>query len=291
MVVLVMKMNNNSIFPTILDCGYFKLDGNASDFGSARIVTDYEIDFNLSENRTMILDGKKYLLQPNTVIFRKPGQKLQSSMNFNIYMLTLQLDGRKTPQKNIRQVEDLELQSTAKGDFFSVLPPVFVPMHYNEIRNDYIKIIRNHAIPDQRKKCEAILEHLLHLLFADAISEKIGKSVIDSTVSEKAITFMEANFQNSNLLLKDIAQTVNMSESYFVRIFKAETGYTPKDFLNTIRIQQAKWYILHTNNPIYTISYQCGFENPQYFIAKFKSYFGKTPQAYRKSEAANKITE
>lgn len=278
----VMKMNYKVVFPSILDCSYFKWDGNANEFGSERIVKDYEIDFNISGNRTMVLDGKKYLLEPNSIVFRYPGQKLKSTLNFNMYTLTLQLDGRKTPQKNIRHIDDLEIQSTSMRDFFSSLPVTFVPMHYNEIKSDYIKIIKNHSLPDQVKNSEANLEHLLHLLFADAISLKIGNSTIDSTLVEKAITYMEANYQKSSLKLSDIANSVNISDSYLIRLFKNETSYTPKDYLNNIRMRQAKWYITYTNDPIYIISYHCGFENPQYFISKFKAVYGETPQSYRK---------
>lgn len=279
---MVMYMNYGVIFPSILDCGHFKWDGDENVLSDERVVKDYEIDFNITGNRTMILDGKKYLLQPNSIVFRRPGQLIRSTKNFNMYMLTLQLDGRKTPQKNIRHADNLEIQSTINSDFFSTLPVTFVPMHYNEICNDYIKIIKNHSFPDQKKKCEAILEHLLYLLFADAISEKIGKTVIDSTAVEKAITYMEANYKNSDLKLGDIAKSVNMSDSYMIRLFKNETGFTPKDYLNNIRMRQAKWYITYTNDPVYTISYLCGFDNPQYFISKFKAMYGLTPQAFRK---------
>lgn len=275
-------MNNKFISPTILECGYFKRDGSADIYTPERIVKDYEIDFNVSGNRTMILDGKKYFLEPNSIVFRYPGQRLQSTMNFNIYMLTLQLNGNKIPQKNIRQIDDLEIQNTTLSDFFSHLPVTFVPIHYNEIKNDYIKIIRDQSLPDRSKNCDAILEHLLHLLFADAISTKIGSSAVETTIVEKAIAYMESNFNKSNLKLTDIAKSVNVSDSYLVRLFKSETGYTPKDYLNNIRMRQARWYINYTRDPIYTISFQCGFDNPQYFISKFKSMYGKTPQKYRK---------
>ena len=277
-----MFMNNKFISPTILECGYFKRDGSADIYTPERIVKDYEIDFNVSGNRTMILDGKKYFLEPNSIVFRYPGQRLQSTMNFNIYMLTLQLNGNKIPQKNIRQIDDLEIQNTTLSDFFSHLPVTFVPIHYNEIKNDYIKIIRDQSLPDRSKNCDAILEHLLHLLFADAISTKIGSSAVETTIVEKAIAYMESNFNKSNLKLTDIAKSVNVSDSYLVRLFKSETGYTPKDYLNNIRMRQARWYINYTRDPIYTISFQCGFDNPQYFISKFKSMYGKTPQKYRK---------
>ena len=84
-----------------------------------RIVRDYEIDFNISGNRVMILDGIKYDIMPNTIVFKYPGQTVQSTENFDMYTLTLQLIGSKKPQKNIRQNDYGEIQSTEKCDYFS----------------------------------------------------------------------------------------------------------------------------------------------------------------------------
>ncbi len=284
-------MNNNAVFPTILDCGKFELKINNTTLCPKRIVKNYELDYNISGNRTMILDGKEYRLEPHSVVFRYPGQVVQSSSNFDMYMLTLQLNGTKSPQKNIRMSATDEIQSTDNSDFFELLPPYFIPQHYSEIASDYIKIIKTFPIPEQQKMCQTTLEHMLYLLFADAISEKISNISTTTSSVEAAISYMQQNYQNSSLRLKDIANAVNMSESYLVRLFKSETGYTPKDFLNSIRLQQAKWHIRYSNNPIYIISYQCGFENPQYFISKFKAAFGKTPHVYRKSKNTNDIEE
>lgn len=293
MIISVMIMNYNVLFPTILDCGHFKCLGDNDYLCPPRVVRDYELDYNISGNRTMVLDGKKYDIKPNTVVFRYPGQKVQSTPNFDMYTLTLQLTGTKKPQKNIRQAANGEIQSTAKNDFFNLMPPYFAPKHYSEIANDYVKIIKTYSFSshEQRKECLASLEHMLYLLFADAITEKVGIINLDTTWVEMAITYMEDNYQNSALRLKDIAAAVNMSESYLVRLFKSETGFTPKDYLNLIRMRQAKWHITYTNEPIYTISYLCGFDNPQYFISKFKSAFGKTPRSYRKTEIINQTIE
>ena len=56
-------MNEKPIKPTILDCGYFKFESSSNQHSienlGRRIVRDYEIDFNISGNRVMILDGIK----------------------------------------------------------------------------------------------------------------------------------------------------------------------------------------------------------------------------------------
>lgn len=281
-------MIQNPIGPTILDCGYFKFKSTSDKLSperlSRRIVRDYEIDYNISGNRVMILDGIRYDIMPNTIVFKYPGQIVQTTENFDMYTLTLQLIGSKRPQKNIRANPHGEIQSTEKSDFFGNLIPYFSPMHYSEIISDYIKLSKIYSVPEQALECEQTLDHLLHLLFADAISEKQKKQNIGSTSIESAIEFMEENYKNSKLSLNDIAKSVNMSESYFVRLFKTETGSTPKEYLNSIRMRQARWHIMHTTDPIYVISHLCGFDNPQYFISKFKTTFGKTPQSYRKNK-------
>lgn len=276
-------MLSNLIQPAILDCGYVKLTSNSNKLCQKRIVRDYEIDYNVSGGRIMILDGKHYEIKPNSVVFKYPGQVVQSTENFDMYTLTLRLSGNKQPQKNIRKI-DGEIQSTERSDFFSSLMPCFSPMHYSEIANDYITIIKTYSIPEQSNVCRDALDHMLHMLFADAITERQAKRSNSSFNVEAAIGYMEKNYQNSKLSLSDIAKAVNMSESYFVRLFKQETTSTPKTYLNNIRMRQAKWYVTYTTDSISTISYLCGFDNPQYFISKFKAKYGMTPQAYRKKK-------
>ena len=280
-------MLSNLLQPAILDCGYVKLVSNSKKLSSKRIVRDYEIDYNVSGGRYMILDGKHYDIPPNSIVFKYPGQVVQSTENFEMYTLTLRLSGNKKPQKNIRKI-DGEIQSTEKSDFFSSLMPCFSPMHYSEIINDYVKIVKTYSNPEQSNECRDALDHMLHLLFADAITERQAKRNNSSFNVEAAISYMEKNYQNSKLSLADIAKSVNVSESYFVRLFKQETTTTPKNYLNNIRMRQAKWYVTYTTDSINTISYLCGFDNPQYFISKFKAKYGTTPQAYRKKNSSNK---
>lgn len=288
MMTLVMIMLESPNKPTILDCGYFKFEPKSDKLSQQRlvrrVVRDYEIDYNVSGNRIMILDGIKYDIMPNTIVFKYPGQTVETTENLDMYTLTLQLTGSKRPQKNIRQNSCGEIQSTERGDFFSPLLPYFSPMHYSEIVNDYIKLSKIYTVPEQERECEQTLDHLLYLLFADAIAEKQKKRNVGTNSIETALEFMEKNYKNSKLTLNDIAKSINMSESYFVRLFKNETSSTPKEYLNSIRMRQAKWHIMHTADPIYVISHLCGFDNPQYFISKFKSTFGKTPQSYRKNK-------
>ena len=51
---------------------------------------------------------------PKQFVFCDPGQTVQSTENFDMYTLTLQLIGSKKPQKNIRQNDYGEIQEDLK---------------------------------------------------------------------------------------------------------------------------------------------------------------------------------
>lgn len=79
--------------PKLLRCTHHKID-NLS-FTSKRTVTDYEFDYYLEGDRTVFIDDQKIIIEPNTLIFKKPGQTVSGMGKFNCYMLTLDFSNTK----------------------------------------------------------------------------------------------------------------------------------------------------------------------------------------------------
>lgn len=77
-----------------------------------------------------------------------------------------------------------------------------------------------------------------------------------------------------------------MSESYFCRFFKRITTYSPIEYLNGYRVQQAANRLRRTGDPIMRIAMDVGFNNLSYFNVVFRDRFGCTPGQYRKQVAA-----
>lgn len=105
---------------------------------------------------------------------------------------------------------------------------------------------------------------------------------------EKAIDYLKSNYMNK-IILKDLADNVNLSKTYLCHLFKQETGETFIDYLNNIRIDAAKRKIKENNSKIYEVGMECGFENYRYFSKVFKEKVNLTPTEYRDSETADKI--
>jgi len=107
------------------------------------------------------------------------------------------------------------------------------------------------------------------------VYEKRSKSLIRS-----AIKYIEENY-GQPLSYKDVAKEVFVSPSYFLSLFKQETGSTFVDHLTSLRIDKAKLLLASTEKGIAEIAYEVGFNNPNYFSSTFKKLTGTTAKEYR----------
>src|SRR5690606_13017428 len=72
-----------------------------------------------------------------------------------------------------------------------------------------------------------------------------------------------------------------LSERTFKRRFKAATGYAPVDYVQALRIEEAKQLLETTREPTDAIARQVGYEDPAFFRRLFKRRTGITPARYR----------
>jgi len=75
---------------------------------------------------------------------------------------------------------------------------------------------------------------------------------------------------------------VFISPSYFLSLFKKETGQTFTDYLTSVRITAAKGLLMTTALTITEIAYEVGFNNSNYFSSTFKKMTGVSAKEYRK---------
>ena len=84
-----------------------------------------------------------------------------------------------------------------------------------------------------------------------------------------------------NLRLEEISDSVSLSPFYFTRIFSAETGLTPHQYLIATRINTAKYLLTTGTSSIKEIAFQTGFHSESSFCSTFRKREGLTPSAYR----------
>lgn len=102
---------------------------------------------------------------------------------------------------------------------------------------------------------------------------------------ENAKKYIEANFR-SQLNYREVAREIFISPSYFLSLFKKETGTTFVDYLTSVRIEEAKRLLLTTDLGVTRIAYDLGFNNSNYFSNIFRKTVGVSATEYRKPRSA-----
>jgi AraC-like DNA-binding protein len=100
---------------------------------------------------------------------------------------------------------------------------------------------------------------------------------------QKAMSFIKSRYPEP-LSLEKISSHVALSQSYFSRLFKTKTDYTPIEYLNRVRIENAKKYLIHSDLSLIEISERVGFSSQHYFSHTFKKMEGVSPLIYRRTK-------
>jgi AraC family transcriptional regulator len=123
--------------------------------------------------------------------------------------------------------------------------------------------------------------YILRHVQGNCPSPREGKHYSERKNIASAIDFMHENLSNS-FTLDDLARVANLSPYHFLRVFKAEVGKTPFEYLQYLKIEKAKQYLQHRNKSITDVCFESGFTNISHFTRTFSRKVGVTPSAYRK---------
>ena len=130
------------------------------------------------------------------------------------------------------------------------------------------------------------MSSLLHYFLGSLIYVKhFRQSSIHKTDSSDMVSvvthFMKDNLEK-HLTIKDIADHLGYSTSYFSGKFKELTGHSPLSYFNIMKINEACVLLSSTNMKVNQICPKVGFVDPYYFSRIFTSIMGLSPMEYRK---------
>lgn len=96
----------------------------------------------------------------------------------------------------------------------------------------------------------------------------------------KAKKYIE-EYHARDITLKEVANVVNLSSSYFSNLFTQHTGWSYTDYLIKVRIDKAKELLKQTDLKVHEIGEMVGYPNCVYFTRLFKKMTGETPMEYK----------
>ncbi|BCL69771.1 putative Transcriptional Regulator, AraC family protein [Vibrio nigripulchritudo MADA3029] len=161
-----------------------------------------------------------------------------------------------------------------------------VPM---ETSMEFMKSVRNtrgvEKLTNFLRFMDFLNEQKTRILSTLPPSEKKDSEVMHNKIN-LVLDYVMLNHEKT-IRVKDVADLIDMTESYFSRFFHKSTGHRFTDFVNRIRIQRACIKLVESKESIANISQQVGFANLANFSRQFRRIKGLTPLAYRKKNSVD----
>ncbi len=146
------------------------------------------------------------------------------------------------------------------------------------------QLYTNEDIPyNMMQKYETIMDmkDWILSLYSKLIS-MLGRVKVEgqcSEITKKAIEFINRNYKK-DVSLADVAEFTGVSSSYISRIFKEDCKVGFVEYLNHVRVENAKQFIENGEHKLKEIVNKVGFNNYNYFFKVFKEIVGMTPIEY-----------
>ena len=106
---------------------------------------------------------------------------------------------------------------------------------------------------------------------------------IEQNFVNKLNQIIKDNIDNADFSVENLADYLNISRIQLYRKIKAIFDVNVSDYINNIRLEQARSMLQNPELTISEVAYKNGFSSPNYFSTVFKNKFGLSPNAFRKS--------
>lgn len=159
--------------------------------------------------------------------------------------------------------------------------PVLNIGYDEEIVGLYKKIVEisSSERPGYQNLLSGIVVHLLsYILYRDK-NKNLNDKEIFGKIDKARLIIRER--LNTTIYPEEIAASLNMSYTWFRRMFKNYTGLAPVQYIAQLKTQKAKELLTTSNKTIKEIAFDLGFESIDYFSTQFRKQTGQTPTQFR----------
>ena len=145
--------------------------------------------------------------------------------------------------------------------------------------------IYQYGIVSERKKIRQFIKDHSDFINNNSNLSSLSKHSSEHITALNNFLIQEKAYLNSGLSLDNVAEKLQLSSSYLSRIVNSELNTSFPDYLNSLRVNEAKLYLQNpefSNYTITAIGLEAGFNSKSAFYEVFKKSTGKTPLAFKK---------
>ena len=124
-----------------------------------------------------------------------------------------------------------------------------------------------------------VVMHILGKILSISKNDNIENNEIGQKIEQAKIIMFENLYNEINP--EEIAERLNISYSWFRKIFKTYTGYAPAQYFQELKITKAKHLLVDTSLSVKEIAFQLNYNSTEHFFTIFKRKTKSTPTEYR----------
>ncbi|MEW9122489.1 MAG: AraC family transcriptional regulator [Thermotaleaceae bacterium] len=140
-----------------------------------------------------------------------------------------------------------------------------------EVLNEKWKAIRYLLLEESKRADSRTLNDLVNY----------AVSLLRENIKPISIQYIHDNIEKQ-IPIQMLAAMENFNVSYYVEWFNRKTGMTPNRYIQKLRIEKAKKYLIETEGSILEISQLVGYEQQSSLSRLFKNHENISPNDYRK---------
>ncbi|MFR9165456.1 MAG: AraC family transcriptional regulator [Dysgonomonas sp.] len=176
------------------------------------------------------------------------------------------------------------MDSILQTSFFTKEDPILRVGFHENLVNLFMRAIET-AKEDKfgaQQYLAGVVMHILGKVLSISKNKIFDSNEVNQKI-ERAKIIMNENVYN-NIDPEQVAEKLNISYSWFRKVFKGYTGYAPAQYFQEIKINKAKHLLAETSLSVKEIAFQLNYNSTEHFFSIFKKKTGFTPIAYRNYE-------
>lgn len=136
------------------------------------------------------------------------------------------------------------------------------------------KLSQSLSVEELKAYVRGVLKGAIDLREQESKSQ--GRGIV-----RQALEYIDRNFADENISLKEVAGYTNVSANYFSAVFSQEMRQTFVEYLTQKRMERAKELLRQGDKRSAEIAAEVGYKDPHYFSFVFRKTQGCTPRDYR----------
>ncbi|GIP24251.1 response regulator [Paenibacillus sp. J22TS3] len=152
----------------------------------------------------------------------------------------------------------------------------------------YLKVPFHIAMSALVQDFKAVPELVLQMRQASAAQSAQPVKGSGEKSIEDALEYIKEHY-SEELSLEKVASVVYLNPAYFSQLFKLKTGQGYKDYVISLRLEQAKKLLLNPQLRLAEIAERIGYQDMRHFTQVFRRKYGQTPTEFRHKQKVNVI--